>query len=73
MFDVPAVGGHRLVDPFGRPVWRNESDKVQCIVLLRKGEDSLPALQAVRAKVEELNDPDSGRMLPGVRKSTTSR
>jgi heavy metal efflux system protein len=45
---------------------RNENDKVQCIVLLRKGEDSLPALKDVRAKVEELNAPDSDRMLPGV-------
>src|SRR5262249_24937817 len=40
--------------------------KVSCIVLLRKGEDSLPALADVKAKVKELNDPASGRMLPGV-------
>jgi cobalt-zinc-cadmium resistance protein CzcA len=42
-------------------------DKVQCIVLLRKNEDSLPALKDVEGKVAELNDPQSGRMLPGVR------
>jgi heavy metal efflux system protein len=47
--------------------WRDEGDKVQCIVLLRKGEDSPPALEAVKQKVEELNDPESGPMLPGVR------
>src|SRR6516165_5357943 len=47
--------------------WRDEDDKVQCIVLLRKGEDTPPALKDVRAKVEELNDPESGRMLPGVK------
>jgi cobalt-zinc-cadmium resistance protein CzcA len=47
--------------------WRDEDDKVQCIVLLRKGEDTPPALKDVRAKVKELNDPASGRMLPGVK------
>jgi cobalt-zinc-cadmium resistance protein CzcA len=55
-----------VVDSQGRPVWRSEGDKVQCIVLLRKNEDSLPALKAVEKKVAELNDPASGRMLPGV-------
>ncbi len=49
-----------------RKGWRDEDDKVQCIVLLRKGEDSPPALDDVRKKVQELNDPESGRMLPGV-------
>jgi cobalt-zinc-cadmium resistance protein CzcA len=57
---------HRVVDGAGNLRWRDEDDKVQCIVLLRKGEDSLPALQAVEKKVEELNDPDAGRLLPGV-------
>jgi cobalt-zinc-cadmium resistance protein CzcA len=47
--------------------WRDEADKVQCIVLLRKGEDTPPALVDVEKKVEELNDPESGRMLPGVK------
>jgi cobalt-zinc-cadmium resistance protein CzcA len=47
-------------------VGHDEDDKVQCIVLLRKGEDTLPALKDVKAKVKELNDPASGRMLPGV-------
>ena len=40
---------------------------MQCIVLLRKGEETLPALKDVKEKVEELNDPASGRMLPGTR------
>ena len=53
-----------LADP---RVGHDEDDKVQCIVLLRKGEDSLPALKDVKKKVEELNDPVSGRMLPGVK------
>ena len=44
--------------------WRRSDEKVQCIVLMRKGEQSLPALEGVKAKVEELNQPD--RLLPGV-------
>jgi cobalt-zinc-cadmium resistance protein CzcA len=54
----------RVVTASGEPVWRDEDDKVQCIVLLRKNEDSLPALKDVRKKIDELNT--SGRMLPGV-------
>jgi cobalt-zinc-cadmium resistance protein CzcA len=33
---------------------------------MRKNEDTLPALKDVKKKVEELNDPASGRRLPGV-------
>ncbi len=55
-----------VVDVSGNYVWREEDDKVQCIVLLRKGEDSLPALKDVEKKVAELNDPKAGRLLPGV-------
>jgi cobalt-zinc-cadmium resistance protein CzcA len=44
--------------------WRHENEKVQGIVLMRKGEESLPSLAAVKAKVDELNAP--GRLLPGV-------
>jgi cobalt-zinc-cadmium resistance protein CzcA len=47
-------------------IGEDEDDKVQCIVLLRKNEDTLPALKDVKKKVEELNDPSSGRRLPGV-------
>jgi cobalt-zinc-cadmium resistance protein CzcA len=59
----------RIPEP-RRPAWRDEDDKVQAIILLRKGEDSPPALADVRKKVEELNDPASGRMLPGVQIET---
>ena len=38
-----------------------------CIVLLRKGEDTLPALKDVEAKVQQMNDPNTGRMLPGTK------
>jgi len=44
----------------------DDPDQVGCIVLLRKGEATLPALADIEAKVKELNDPASGRMLPGV-------
>jgi cobalt-zinc-cadmium resistance protein CzcA len=60
------TGIHRIADASGRLIWRKEEDDVQCIVLLRKGEDSLPALKDVEAKVKELNDSNSGKMLPGV-------
>jgi cobalt-zinc-cadmium resistance protein CzcA len=48
-------------------VGHDEDDKVECIVLMRKNEDTLPALKDVKAKVEELNDEGSGRLLPGVK------
>ncbi len=49
-----------------KPGERDENDKVQCIVLLRSGDHTIPAVDAVRAKVAELNHPENGRMLPGV-------
>ena len=48
-----------------KDVGHDEDDRVTCIVLLRKGEDTLPALKDVKAKAEQLNDPATGRMLPG--------
>ncbi|MEO8268558.1 MAG: efflux RND transporter permease subunit, partial [Aureliella sp.] len=42
----------------------NDDDVIQGIVLLRKGEKSLPALQLVKDKIDELNH--SGKLLPGV-------
>jgi cobalt-zinc-cadmium resistance protein CzcA len=47
-------------------IGHDDPDKVQCIVLLRKNEETLPALRDVKKKVEELNDQASGRRLPGV-------
>jgi cobalt-zinc-cadmium resistance protein CzcA len=57
--------------PSGSPlsiavVGHDEPDKVESIVLMRKNEETLPALKDVKAKVTELNDPESGRLLPGV-------
>jgi cobalt-zinc-cadmium resistance protein CzcA len=56
--------------PSGSPlslkdVGHDEDDRVTCIVLLRKGEETLPALKDVKTKVQQLNDPSTGRMLPG--------
>jgi cobalt-zinc-cadmium resistance protein CzcA len=59
--------GHVMKDKSGNVIWNDEEEKVQCIVLLRKGEDSLPALAGLKAKVAELNDPAGGLMLPGVK------
>jgi cobalt-zinc-cadmium resistance protein CzcA len=64
---VTPTGVYRVVDSDGHIVWRDEDDKVQSIVLLRKNEDSLPALRAVEKKIEQLNAPGSGKLLPGVR------
>jgi heavy metal efflux system protein len=44
--------------------WERNDEKVQGIVLMRKGEESLPSLEGVHAKVKELNQP--GKLLPGV-------
>jgi cobalt-zinc-cadmium resistance protein CzcA len=43
----------------------DDDDRVTCIVLLRKGEETLPALKDVKQKVKDINDPSSGRLLPG--------
>jgi cobalt-zinc-cadmium resistance protein CzcA len=59
-FERPSGSTHSLAD-----VGHDEDDKVSCIVLLRKGEETLPALKDVEAKTQELNDTASGRLLPG--------
>ena len=53
-------------------VGHDEPDKVESIVLMRKNEETLPALKDVKAKVAELNDPESGRLLPGVASKRTT-
>jgi heavy metal efflux system protein len=56
----------RVVDISGKLLTRDEDDKVECVVLMRKNEETLPTLALVHKKVEEINDPQSGRLLPGV-------
>src|SRR4029077_6547053 len=64
---------HPLLDAHGEEVpdettkervWIDQPEKVQGIVLLRKGEPSLPALHDLEHKIKELNE-SSGRLLPG--------
>ena len=45
--------------------WNDEPEVVEGIVLLRKGQESLPALREVAAKIDELNQP--GHLPPGMR------
>ena len=58
--------GNDACDEHGHRQWDDDDDAVQAIVLLRKGEESLPALQDVAALTKELNE-SAGRMLPGVK------
>src|SRR5262249_23163668 len=46
--------------------WIDEDEIVQGLVLLRKGAESLPALQRVKAKIDELNNVP-GALPPGVK------
>ena len=62
---IKDADGHPLTNADGTFKWEDEDDVVQGIVLLRKGQESLPALKDVLAKIDELNNP--GRLLPGVK------
>ena len=53
-------------DRAGTADWVDEDDAVQGLVMLRKGADTLPTLQAVEARIHELNE-SPGRLLPGVK------
>jgi len=55
---------HDAVLDQARVFLRRQDEKVQGVVLMRKGEKSLPTIEGVKAKVKELNQP--GRLLPGV-------
>lgn len=57
--------GNEIRDDEGHLVWNDEEDKIQGIVLMRKGEESLPALKGVKEKIEELNN-TPGHLFPGV-------
>jgi cobalt-zinc-cadmium resistance protein CzcA len=60
--------GQLVRDGDGRVLWDDEEEKVQGVVLMRKGEETLPALKGVHEKQAELNQP--GQLLPGVQLST---
>ncbi len=50
-----------------KDVGHDDDDRVQCIVLMWKDADTMPALKDIKAKVAEINEPTSGRLLPGTR------
>jgi cobalt-zinc-cadmium resistance protein CzcA len=56
--------GQPVRDEDGNLTWIDEEDKVQGIVLMRKNEATLLALNRVKEKIDDLN---SGGLLPGVR------
>ncbi|HTU89187.1 MAG TPA: efflux RND transporter permease subunit, partial [Gemmataceae bacterium] len=56
--------GNLIRDENGHIVWIDEEDKVQGIVLMRKNEATLLALNKVKEKIDELN---AGGLLPGVK------
>ena len=58
--------GEPVRDRDGNVVWVNEPEKVQGIVLLRKGEASLPALHDLEEKIDALNDSQT-YLLPGTK------
>jgi cobalt-zinc-cadmium resistance protein CzcA len=57
--------GNLMHDADGNVLWKDEEDKVQGIVLMRKNEAMLLALDKVKEKVDELNN-QPGRLPPGV-------
>ena len=57
--------GQEVVTADGGRVWQDDDDRIQGIILMRKGEQSLPTLHALLEKIHELNT-TPGRLLPGV-------
>jgi heavy metal efflux system protein len=58
--------GRLIVDSRGQPIMRDEEDKVQGTVLMRKGERTLPSLTKVKEKIDELNN-TPGQLPPGMK------
>jgi cobalt-zinc-cadmium resistance protein CzcA len=63
------IQGRVRTDADGNILLASEEDKVQGIVVMRKNEQTLPALHGAKAKLAELND-NPGRLLPGVQLKT---
>ncbi|HZT83338.1 MAG TPA: efflux RND transporter permease subunit [Gemmataceae bacterium] len=59
------LGRVSLSKPLPGGGWRDEDDKVQGIILLRKNAASLDALKEVKKKVKELNE-TPGKLPPGI-------
>jgi cobalt-zinc-cadmium resistance protein CzcA len=58
--------GNLVLDARGNVVYDDQDDTVQGVLLMRKNEHTLPSLEAVKAKVDELNN-TPGRLLPGTK------
>ncbi|MGO8691454.1 MAG: efflux RND transporter permease subunit [Thermoguttaceae bacterium] len=65
-FPLRDAQGREVLDARGRRVWHDDDEVVEGIVLLRKGEQSLPALDDIHALVKQLHE-IPGRLLPGVK------
>ena len=65
-FPLRDAQGREVLDAQGRRVWHDDDEVVEGIVLLRKGEQSLPALDDIHALVKQLHE-IPGRLLPGVK------
>ena len=57
--------GQLVLDEKGNRIWTDEDEIVQGLVLLRKGAESLPALEKIKAKINELNT-SPGALPPGI-------
>jgi len=57
--------GQVVLDESGNRVWTDDDEIIQGLVLLRKGAESLPALQKIKAKIDEMNT-TPGALPPGV-------
>lgn len=60
------ASGEPSLDKNGNREWIDEDEIVQGLVLLRKGAESLPALQKVKEKIDEMNS-KPGFLPPGVK------
>jgi cobalt-zinc-cadmium resistance protein CzcA len=56
--------GQPVLDADGQRLWDDFEERVQGVVLMRKGEATRQALAGAKQKMDELNQP--GRLLPGV-------
>ncbi|HUY33989.1 MAG TPA: efflux RND transporter permease subunit [Pirellulales bacterium] len=63
------AGDNVVLDEKGQRIWIDEEEAIQGLVLLRKGAESLPTLNRVKAKIDELNG-TPGRLPPGVKIET---
>jgi len=60
------AAGELVFDDLGNRQWSDEDEAIEGLVLLRKGAESLPALNLVKAKIEEMNTVP-GRLPPGMK------